>query len=184
MFKDATNGFSEAMLPHMDELLGYAMHLTRNREDAQDLLQDTYLRALRGFRNFESGTNGRAWLYRIMKNSFINNYRTKQRTPAMVDVDDPAVNIPAGDLRDVVESTMLSEELQKAVSALPAKHREVIVLRDFEDLEYNEIARQIRVPVGTVRSRLNRGRASLRSALKDVAASMGYDAAQPMPSTS
>jgi len=174
--------FQETMIPHMDLLFNYANYLTGDREEAGDLLQETFLKAYRFFDKFEAGTNARAWLYRIMRNTFINDYRRLKRAPNLVEYDEQitpnylAQQDPrrSTDLRERIDANSFEDEIALAISGLPEKYKSVIVLRDVEDLPYEEIADALRIPVGTVRSRLHRGRAILFEKLTDYARSKGY----------
>ncbi len=173
--------FKKQMMPYTDMLFNYAMYLSGNREQAADLLQDTYLKAFRFFDKFEAGTNAKAWLYRIMKNTFINEYRRVHRQPDMVEFDEqitPYQMSTSGkdmpDLRDMMESRMFDDEMAGAIAALPDKFKSVVMLRDLEDMPYEEIAQLLNIPIGTVRSRLHRARSILFSRLKDYASARGY----------
>ena len=170
------------VLPHIDALLNYALRLTGDREDAADLLQETCLKAFRFFESFQPGTNCKAWLYRIMKNSFINRYRKAQKAPESVDFDDvkefyhsirPEGEV-GNDMQHEVFSQLLSDEVTSAVNQLPPDFRTVVILSDIEDFTYEEIAKFVDCPIGTVRSRLHRGRRLLRENLESYATSSGY----------
>ncbi len=173
--------FKKEMMPYADMLFNYAMYLSGDREQAADLLQDTYLKAFRFFDKFEAGTNAKAWLYRIMKNTFINEYRRVHRQPDIVEFDEqitPYQMSASGksmpDLRDMMESRMFDDEMAGAIAALPDKFKSVVMLRDLEDMPYEEIAQILNIPIGTVRSRLHRARSILFSQLKDYASARGY----------
>lgn len=173
--------FKKEMMPYTDMLFNYALYLSGNREQASDLLQDTYLKAFRFFDKFEKGTNAKAWLYRIMKNTFINEYRRTHRQPEIVEFDEqisPYQMAPSSsgmnDLRDMMESRMFDDEMAGAIAALPEKFKSVVVLRDLEEMPYEEIAEVLAIPIGTVRSRLHRARSILFSRLKDYARARGY----------
>lgn len=173
--------FKKEMMPYTDMLFGYAMYLSGDRDQAGDLLQDTYLKAYRFFDKFETGTNAKAWLYRIMKNTFINEYRRTHRQPEIVEFDEQIspyqmskTHDGMNDLRDMVESRMFDDEMAGAIAALPEKFKSVVVLRDLEDLPYEEIAEALEIPIGTVRSRLHRARSILFAKLKDYARARGY----------
>ncbi len=173
--------FKKEMMPYTDMLFNYALYLSGNREQASDLLQDTYLKAFRFFDKFEKGTNAKAWLYRIMKNTFINEYRRTHRQPEIVEFDEqisPYQMAPSSsgmnDLRDMMESRMFDDEMAGAIAALPEKFKSVVVLRDIEEMPYEEIAEVLAIPIGTVRSRLHRARSILFSRLKDYARGRGY----------
>lgn len=175
--------FQRDMVPHMDLMYNYALFLTADREEANDLLQETFLKAYRFFGKFEEGTNARAWLYRIMRNTFINEYRRVKRIPDHVEYDEqissyqllPGDARLSNDLRERIDAEMFGDEIAVAIASLPEKFKSVVVLRDVEDLPYEEIAEALNIPVGTVRSRLHRARAILFDKLKQYAKSKGYE---------
>lgn len=175
--------FQQEMIPHMDLLYNYAFYLTGNRNNADDLLQETYLKAFRFFDKFETGTNAKAWLYRIMRNAYINEYRRLQRIPDLVEYDDRLSayqmdgreQLSLNDFARKVDTQMFDDEIAEALSSLPEKFKSVIVLRDVQDLPYEEIAEALEIPVGTVRSRLHRGRGILFNRLREYARSRGYE---------
>ena len=151
-------------MSHLDSLYGTALRLTRNEADAQDLVQDTYVKAFRGRRQFKPGTNLKAWLFTILHNTFRNRRRDSGRDP--VDVDSDRVDLAApADPADTPEEQLLREalgpDLQAALDALPEAFREAVWLRDVEEFPYNEIAEMLEIPVGTVMSRISRGRRML-----------------------
>jgi RNA polymerase sigma-70 factor (ECF subfamily) len=166
----------------MDLLYNYALYLTSDREEAGDLLQETFLKAYRFFNKFESGTNAKAWLYRIMRNTYINEYRKARRQPGIVEIDEqvsayqmaPAVVTDRHDMSKRDAKEIFEDEIAQAIGGLPEKFKSVIVLRDIEELPYDEIAESLAIPVGTVRSRLHRARAILHDRLKGYAESRGY----------
>jgi RNA polymerase sigma-70 factor (ECF subfamily) len=174
--------FKQEMVPHMDLLYNYAMYLTGERAAAQDLLQDTFLKAFRFFDKFERGTNARAWLYRIMRNTYINEFRRLKRSPELIEYDeqvspyqmDRTAIAAADDLRQKMDSELFDDEIAGAIGALPEKFKSVVILRDVEDLPYEEIAEVLEIPVGTVRSRLHRARAMLFERLRPYARARGY----------
>lgn len=173
--------FQKEMMPYADALFNYAMYLSSDRELSKDLLQDTYVKAFRFFDKFEQGTNAKAWLYRIMKNTFINEYRRVHRQPELVEFDEHVspyqmsrTSDGMNDLRDKMESRMFDDELAGAIAGLPDKFRSVVVLRDIEDMPYEEIAEALAIPIGTVRSRLHRARSILFTKLKGYARARGY----------
>ena len=174
--------FKSVMVPYMDALYGYAMYLTGAPEDAHDLLQETYLKAFRFFDRFEQGTNAKAWLYRIMRNTYINDYRRLKRLPDHVEYDEQISAFqmvrdekPAGE----IPGEIFEDEIAGAIAALPEKFKSVIVLRDVQDLPYEEIADALDIPIGTVRSRLHRARAILFEKLKEYARERGYNVEEP-----
>lgn len=171
------SSFERTALPHLDLLYGHALKLTKSPDDAHDLVQETYLRAYRFWDKFEEGTNIRGWLYQIMKNSHINNYRKRSTEPNMVEFDETLFSPPGSDdptVRSVHDAERTPRELfEDAVAAslesLPRDFRTVIMMSDVEELTYEEMAGEIDVPIGTVRSRLHRGRKVLRSKLQNYA---------------
>jgi RNA polymerase sigma-70 factor (ECF subfamily) len=175
--------FRREMLPHMDIIYNYALYLTGNREDANDLLQETFLKAYRFFGKFEQGTNAKAWLYRIMRNTYINLYRKVKRSPNTVEYDEqisPYQMLPRDteetiDTRDRDVREIFDDEIAAAIASLPEKFKSVIILRDVENLPYEEIAEALGIPIGTVRSRLHRARGILYDGLRGYAESRGYE---------
>ena len=162
------------MLPLLPSLYSAALRMTRNPADAEDLVQETYLRAFRGFGGFEEGTNLRAWMYRILANTFINAYRKRQREPVTVpdeDVEDWYLYDKLGEagIEASAESAVLErlpdEDVQRALEALPDGFRLAVLLADVEGFSYKEIAQIMGIPIGTVMSRLHRGRKALEKAL-------------------
>jgi len=158
--------FEAEAVPLLPRLKTAALRLTGNHTDAEDLLQETYLRAYRGFDRFEPGTNLAAWLYRILRNTFINSYRKAQREPMTVPEDWTAnAAVARGNVAASAEATVVDsipdERLQAALSSLSERYRQVILL-DVEGFSYREIAGIVGVPRGTVMSRLHRGRKALR----------------------
>lgn len=173
--------FEKEMMPYMDQLFNYATYLSGDREQASDLLQDTYMKAYRFFDKFETGTNAKAWLYRIMKNTYINEYRRTHRLPEIVEYDEQispyqmsAQGREDNDLRNMLDTQMFDDDIAGALAGLPEKFKSVIVLRDLEELPYEEIAEVLEIPIGTVRSRLHRARALLFDTLKNYAKKKGY----------
>ncbi len=166
--------FERDVLPLMPGLYSAALRMTRNPADAEDLVQETYLRAYRGFAGFEEGTNLKAWMYRILTNTFINAYRKKQREPVTVqdeDIEDWYLYDRLGEsgVEASAETEVLEripdEDVQAALEALPEGFRMAVLLADVEGFSYKEIAEILGVPIGTVMSRLHRGRRSLEKAL-------------------
>lgn len=176
--------FEAAALPYLDSLYNTAYRMTRNAADAEDLVQETYLKAYRYYDKFEEGTNFKAWLFKIMKNTFINNYRRQQLTPPQSDFADieesfeTSLNKDAGgQIKNPEEEfleTVLDEDVQRSLDDLPADYRMVVVLADLEGFSYKEIAEILEVPVGTVMSRLYRGRRLMERAMLDYAREHGY----------
>ncbi|MBI4417717.1 MAG: sigma-70 family RNA polymerase sigma factor [Ignavibacteriales bacterium] len=173
--------FQKEALPHMDILYNYALRTTGNEEDARDLLQETFLKAYRFWDKYEKGTNIRAWLFRIMKNSYINRYRKESKEPDKVDYGDVenfynsirAEYKDTNDLQEKLYRNLLGDEVAKALESLPEDFRTVVILCDIEGLTYEEIAEFIDRPIGTVRSRLHRGRKLLQAKLLEYAKKQG-----------
>src|SRR5689334_3660082 len=167
-------------MPFMGGLYSAAMRMTRNPADAEDLVQETYLRAYRGFGGFQEGTNLKAWLYRILTNTYINRYRAQQRRPDETDlgeVENLYLYRRLGDLdaargrsaEDELLETFTEQEVKDAVDALPEQFRMAVLLADVEGFSYKEIAEILDIPIGTVMSRLHRGRKALEKLLYDFA---------------
>lgn len=175
--------FEREALPHMDALYNFALRLTTDADEADDLLQETYLKAYRFFDKFEQGTNCKAWLFRIMKNSFINMYRRSSKEPDKVDYNDVeefyhsirAESTDPNDLEQKIFSNILDDDVSNALESLPEEFRTVVILCDIEGFTYEEIADFVECPIGTVRSRLHRGRKMLRAKLLDYAMDRGYE---------
>jgi RNA polymerase sigma-70 factor (ECF subfamily) len=173
--------FQKEAIPHMDVLYNFALRTTGNEDDARDLLQETYLKAYRFWDKYEKGTNIRAWLFRIMKNSYINRYRRDVKEPDKVDFADVenfynsirAEFADSNDLQEKLFKNVLGDEVAKALASLPEDFRTVVILCDIEGMTYEEIAEFIDVPIGTVRSRLHRGRKLLQAKLLDYAKEHG-----------
>ncbi len=179
--------FKEKALPLLDELYGAALRLTRNPTAAEDLVAEAFARAWKSLDQFRPGTNLRAWLYRILTNAYINIFRKKKREPEKVSVDAYekvdqfhlfnrlASHTPAGPdpVKDVI-GRMTNEDFRKALDALPEEYRAAVVLFDLEGLSYQEVADSLDVPLGTVRSRLARGRRQLQTALHSHAIDAGW----------
>jgi len=178
--------FEELALPHLDALFGFAISLTRNKTEAQDLLQEAYLRAYKSFSSFERGTNIKAWLFRIVKNVFINEYRKKKRAPESEPIDDylefsfykhaREMGREPGDAELTDPSKLeyvLGDEVTHALSELPEEYREAVFLCDVQELSYADIAKVLDIPIGTVRSRLARARGMLQKLLWDYAQKKG-----------
>jgi len=171
------------LLPHIDALTTFAYHLTYNEEDAKDLVQETFMKAYRAITSYDEGTNAKAWLFKILKNAYINQYRKKSRRPAKVDFeefigyqDSEDTSIAEyQDLREEIFENLLGDEVTTAINALPIDFRTVILLCDVEDFTYEEIAKIIDIPIGTVRSRLHRARNMLKEKLKNYAESLGFE---------
>jgi RNA polymerase sigma-70 factor (ECF subfamily) len=175
--------FEEEFYPHADALYNFAHGLTYNEEDANDLVQETYMKAFRFIDKYIEGTNAKAWLFKILKNAFINQYRKKSKRPAKVDYQeiinyhDQEDTAYSGyvDLREEIYQNMMGDEVTTAVNSLPIDFRTVILLCDIEGFTYEEISKIIDVPIGTVRSRLHRSRNMLKEKLKTYAAKYGFE---------
>ena len=178
-------------LPFLDSLYNTALRMARNAEDAEDLVQETYLKAYRYYDKFQEGTNLKAWMFKILKNTFINRYRKEQKRPAQADFADVE-----GVFEDQVDERFrdsipnpedayfdgrLDGDVREALASLPRDYRMVVLLADLEDFSYKEVAEILEVPVGTVMSRLYRGRRLLEEAMLDFARKYGYLAADHTP---
>lgn len=181
--QEKTAIFDTEFMPHVDSMYNFAYRLTFDEDDSKDLVQDTYLKAFRFINSFERGTNAKAWLFRILKNSFINEFRKKSKQPAKVDYnevesyynsDDAGENLTT-DLRVETVQHMIGDEITGALNALPVDFRTVIILSDLEGFTYEEMAKILDIPIGTVRSRLHRARNMLREKLTRYAKEMGYN---------
>jgi len=171
---------------HLDGLFGAALRMTRNRTRAEDLLQETFLRAWRSFHTFKPGTNVRAWLYRILMNAYIDGYRKSEREPEVVDQEDvdefylySKVHESedfrrAGNPEEALLSRLMDADVKGALDSLPEAFRNVVVLADIEGFSYKEIAEILSIPIGTVMSRLHRGRRQLQVKLWDYARRAHY----------
>jgi RNA polymerase sigma-70 factor (ECF subfamily) len=174
--------FRSEMLPHLDAMYNFALRLTMDPTDAEDLVQDTVVKAYRFFSSYEKGTNAKAWLFRILKNSYINNYRKKSKRPNEVDYDEVSTfyetirgdQTDTSDLEERMYRDMLDDTVTKALEDLPEDFRSVVLLCDVEGFTYEEIANMLDVPIGTIRSRLHRGRNLLRAALESYARNRGF----------
>lgn len=174
--------FQTEAIPHQSALYNYALKIVRNSDDAQDLVQDTYYKAYKSFHQFTSGTNSKAWMFMILKNTFINNYRKLKREPSKVDYDE-IENIYEEIKSDWTNDNnldldfyqnLLDDDLSAALAKLPIKMKEVFLLCDLEGYSYEEIAEIVNIPVGTVRSRLHRARKFLQEELFGYAKVNGY----------
>lgn len=184
--------FAEQATPFLDQLYAAALRMTRNPADAEDLLQETFIRAYRGFPSFTDGTNLRAWLYRILTNTFINSYRAKQRRPEQTDLDDVEDlylyrrlgGLEAATLGRSAEDELMDmftdSDVKDAIEALPEQFRMAVLLADVEGFSYKEIAEIMDIPIGTVMSRLHRGRKALQRSLHDFAVERGLADRDPV----
>lgn len=174
--------FDEEIIPHMDALYNFALRLTTDPNDAEDLVQDTIVKAYRFFSSYEKGTNAKAWMFRILKNSFINNYRKTSKKPSQVDYDEVssyyesirAERTETSDLESLMFREMMDDDLSNALTRLPEDFRTVVLLCDVDGYTYEEIANMLDVPIGTIRSRLHRGRNLLKTELLEYAKKRGY----------
>ena len=176
--------FDSQVMPFVDSLYNTAYRMTRSAEDAEDLVQETYFKAYKYYDKFEEGTNLKAWLFKILKNTFINNYRKRKLEPRSVDfaeIEDSFERIVRRDSNEQPSdpeadffSGVLDEDVKKALESLPYDYRMVVILADLEDFSYKEIAEILDCPVGTVMSRLYRGRKLLEKALLKYARKHGY----------
>ncbi len=174
--------FETLAVPHKDALYNFALKMTNDTDEADDLLQETFLKAFKYFDKFERGTNCKAWLYSIMRNTYINEYRRIQKSPSRVDYDDiqnfyeniKESEVDYGHIVEDAFSNTLNDEVTEALSDLPKDFQTIILLSDVEGFTYEEIADFLSCPIGTVRSRLHRARKMLYSKLYDYAKNTGY----------
>lgn len=174
--------YQTEMIPHMSLLYNYALRLTNNADDAKDLIQDTYLKAYRFIDKYQHDTNAKAWLFRILKNSFINNYRKNSRSPEQVEYNEieeyvdllKADSAPRTDMRIDMYDNLLGDDVVRAMESLNEEFRTIIILSDLEELTYEEIAEILEIPLGTVRSRLHRARKAMQEKLYSFAVKHGY----------
>ena len=168
----------EAALEHLNSLYRFALYMAENESDAQDLVQDTYLRAYRFFDKFEEGTNCKAWLLTILRNTFINTLRSGKKYPHMVHLskmEEYGMELSAdADPEDIIFGDMFDDDVTAAMDSLPIGYRAAVLLADMEGLSYKEIADIVGCPIGTVMSRLFRGRKLLRRKLQNYATQYGY----------
>jgi RNA polymerase sigma-70 factor (ECF subfamily) len=177
--------FAAQAMQYAPQLYSAALRMTRNSADAEDLVQETYLKAYRSFRTYEEGSNLRAWLYRILTNTFINTYRAKQRRPTETDLDDVEdlylyrrlgsmeTALAARSAEDTMFELFTDDEVKAALEDLPENFRLPVLLADVEGFSYKEIAEMLEIPIGTVMSRLHRGRKAMQKALFEFARARG-----------
>jgi len=180
----ADSDFERQALPFLDALYNTGLRMTRNPQDAEDLVQETYLKAYRHFEKFEPGTNLKAWLFKILKNTFINEYRKRQQAPPASDfaeIEESFEREGGGDgvqpiktPEDEALENVFDEGVQRALDALPSDYRMVVLLADVEGFSYREIAEILEIPVGTVMSRLYRGRKQLEAEMLRYGREHGY----------
>ena len=181
--------FEDIAMEHVDSLYSMAIRLVFNKEEAEDLVQETYLKAYRFFNTFQKGTNIKAWLFKILRNTFINKYRKMVNLPSEIfyeDVESVNSNLSykqesdSGELTDTLESkyielgNLMEDDVKRAIDSLPIEYKEAILLSDVEELSYSDIAEITNVPIGTVKSRLNRGRKLLQKSLWEYAKDRGF----------
>ncbi|HVH32417.1 MAG TPA: sigma-70 family RNA polymerase sigma factor [bacterium] len=194
--QDDRERFQALAEAHLNGLFGAALRLTRNRTRAEDLLQETFLRAWRSFHTFQPGTNARAWLYKILMNAYIDSYRKTTREPEVVDSDDVDEFYlytkvqesedfrRAGNPEEVVLARLMDADVKGALDSLPESFRQVVILSDIEGFSYQEIADILSIPIGTVMSRLHRGRRQLQVKLREYAKRAHYVSADTPPARS
>ena len=177
--------FTNDAMQHAPQLFSTAMRMTRNRSDAEDLVQETFIKAWRSFATYQQGTNLRAWLFRIMTNTYINKYNAQQRKPTETELDDVEElflykrlgSVDQSQLSQSAEDQMLSlftdDEVKKALEELPEQFRITVLMSDVEGFSYKEIAEILEIPLGTVMSRLHRGRKAMQKMLYEYAKERG-----------
>jgi len=174
--------FEVEFYPHMDALYNFGYRLTLDEDDANDLVQETYLKAFRFIETYQRDTNAKAWLFRIMKNSFINDFRKKTKEPVKTDYDEveqvynseEAHYTATVDLRQEIFGGILGDEITQALNSIPVDFRLIVLLSDIEGFTYEEMSKIIGIPIGTVRSRLHRARNMMKDKIKEYARSQGY----------
>ena len=174
--------FQTEAMPHQSALFNYALKIVRNSDDAQDLVQETYYKAYKNYHQFNEGTNSKAWMFMILKNTFINNYRKLKKEPAKLDYDEiegfyesiKSDQVNDNNLDLDFYNDLFDDDLSTALAKLPEKMKEVFLLCDIEEYSYEEIAEIVNIPVGTVRSRLHRARKILQEELFGYAKVNGY----------
>ena len=183
--------FAQQAMQYAPQLYSAGVRMTRNGADAEDLVQETYLRAYRSYATFTDGTNLRAWLFRILTNTFINSYRAKQRRVQETELNDvedlylyqriSGVDVAGRSAEDTLFDLFTDDEVKDALEALPESFRLPVLLADVEDFSYKEIAEMLEIPIGTVMSRLHRGRKAMHKALVEFATERGLLVRVPEP---
>ena len=175
--------FEEIAFEHLDSMYSTALRLTQNQQDSEDLIQDTFLKAYQFFNRFEPGTNFKAWIFKILMNTFINRYHKKMRTPQSIQFEKVEYTIEADVLPEEYHLLMknkdqfkdlFNDEVISAVEQMPQTYRIAVLLCDLEEFSYKEISDMLDIPIGTVMSRISRGRKFLQKALIDYAKKEGY----------
>jgi RNA polymerase sigma-70 factor, ECF subfamily len=164
-----SDSFEELAMPLFDQLYNFAHWLTQNREEAEDLVQETYVKALKGFSSFQLGTNFRAWMYRILRNTFLTSRTGLRATPTVPldsEEDGPELAVENENPETILMRLSDSQLVQSAIDDLPVHHREILLLCEVEEMSYQEIAETLSIPIGTVMSRLSRARKALRDGLR------------------
>jgi RNA polymerase sigma-70 factor (ECF subfamily) len=164
-----SGSFEELAMPLFDQLYNFAHWLTQNRDEAEDLVQETYAKALRGFSSFQPGTNFRAWMYRILRNTFLTS-RTGLKATSTVPLDTEEDAVELAVETETPETILInrssSQLVQTAIDGLPVHYQEILLLCEVEEMSYQELAETLSIPIGTVMSRLSRARKALREALQ------------------
>lgn len=158
--------FEELAMPLFDSLYNFARWIAANREEAEDLVQETYAKALRGFASFEQGTNFRAWIFRILRNTFLTSRTGLKATVPLEDEESSVTPVNASTPESILLGNLDQQALRDAIAELPVAHREVLLLCDVEEMSYREIAEALTIPIGTVMSRISRARSALRAILR------------------
>jgi len=164
-----SDSFEALAMPLFDQLYNFAHWLTQNREEAEDLVQETYAKALKGFASFQPGTNFRAWMYRILRNTFLTSRTGLQATstvPLDAEDDGPELAVEPETPETILLKRSDSQLVQSAIDGLPVHYREILLLCEVEEMSYQEIAETLAIPIGTVMSRLSRARKTLRDGLR------------------
>lgn len=182
MDKKNVQRFEQELLPYAHSMYNFAYRLTFDEDEAKDLVQETFFKAYKFINSYEEGTNAKAWLYRILKNNFINDYRKRTKQPNKVDYSDLENNINSLERKETFSANItvhpfkdnIGDEVTKALNSLPVDFRIVIILCDLEEFTYEEMAKILDIPIGTVRSRLHRARNLLREKLLSYATALGF----------